>query len=292
MIVRHIVVRQPVQERAGEADVSRNAMDGDLLSGLRAGREAAIRELFDRYTALLLRAAVELGVGRNDAWTYAAEVLGDVAMEIGEHRLVVHGSLRAYLIVRLRNRVLADRRVSDGRARLEREIAMPAQDAGPGSEAAVLSTCSSHALRASRDPLGEFDPEAEAGEDACTSTVPASETAAPSASAAALAALHAVVQAGLTPEQARIMNWVAERVPHREMAAWLGTTEEALRARVKRIRARLVARAARFQASLEGEAGVAVGRHLRRWRQSAPQRRQLRERAVSNGTDSIGEEDA
>ena len=231
----------PDDERADDAPrplPKGSANDAALVGRLRLGDEDAFREYFDRYAPLLREMARRYGV-RDDTESLVTDVLDDVAERVRAHRVPKATALGPYLVSTLRNRATEERRAAMRHAALERDAA---DATGADGESVVRSLCSAYALRAVRAPDDE---------DVSTPDEHVS-------------ALHAFIGAQLDEEERRILGWVAERVPQREIAAWTGTTHGAARVRVHRLRARLLRAARAWLDALEPEARRAIARtHFR-----------------------------
>ena len=76
--------------------------------------------------------------------------------------------------------------------------------------------------------------------------------------------LAAALRAATTTDEQLLLTWVAERVPHRTIAAWLGVTYDAAAKRVWRLCRRLRAAAVRHVEALAADERREVERFLRR----------------------------
>lgn len=215
-----------------------NASEDQLADGMRAAHTAAFQEFFHRFSPLLMHQAARFGVPADQRRTAVTELLDDVAERLSAHRLATRTSLAGYLCTALRRRVVNANRDRRNRERLEGEAASEIDGQG---QAAIVALCSSHALRAIR-------------------TLDADDEA----SNAAVIALGALLLAALSGEERRLVAWLGERVPQREIAQWMGTTHGALRVRVSRLRRRLAAVSTGYEQSLDGADLTVVSRLLRR----------------------------
>jgi DNA-binding CsgD family transcriptional regulator len=187
------------------------------------------------------------------------EVLEDEAMRLADGG-AVPDQLAAYLVRSAYHRLLKARRAA---ARRERRYgAGAAEDGPPGSgpwadgaaERVVPGVCSAAALRASRGPrAADGAPAAwdDAGADA-------------SAASGVLARAAAALAARLTDAERQLLVWVAEQVPRRQIAEWVGDGYEATRKRILRLTRRLQADAARLAADLPPAERHEFERFLRR----------------------------
>ena len=191
--------------------------DQALMGRMRLGDMEAFREFFARYEPMLNEIAGQQGSGRRQARVLVLEVLDDVAERIRSHRVGRIVSLAGYLANALRNRMLDERRHRLRRQRLELAAASELEGAG---QAALLSACSAYTVRAAR-PLDAIE-----------------DTRDPM-----VHAFHRHVLDLLSPEEKQLLGWIGERVPQREIAEWIGSTHGATRARVHRLRARVIAEA-------------------------------------------------
>jgi DNA-directed RNA polymerase specialized sigma24 family protein len=147
-------------------------------------------------------------------------------------------SLVAYLAASFRKRSLNSVRDLRRRRQLVESCAV---DAGGSTERVIPSAVSESAVRASYGPRAE------------------SPTLSP-----AIERLALELEGGLSPDERRLVGWLGQRVPQREIAAWLGTTHGALRVRVTRLRARLRDAAFRHTNRLDGDERTELDRFFRR----------------------------
>ena len=227
------------------------ASDLRLVEGMRAMDPWAYHEFFERLTPLLLEQAQRCGVRHEDRWMTVVELLDDLAVRLTKLRAPLPRSLEGTAIVALRRRLLTARRDGDRRRQLELEAAS-VLDAG---EFVMASATSDASLRAADVGFAE----AASGSDA-----PAGDDAAPDESGGAVQALGRALRLQLTPDDARLLEWVADRVPQHEAAEWLGVSHGAVRVRIHRLKARLRRAARRYEASLEGSERATVARFLDR----------------------------
>jgi DNA-directed RNA polymerase specialized sigma24 family protein len=155
---------------------------------------------------------------------FVTELLDDAIM-----RLVAPGArmprvLAAYLVTALRRRVYNARRSALRRVRVVREASPLAENV----ELDASALTSEATRRASAGPDAE-----------------------PLVISPALARLIERLVRQTTPVERRLLDWSANHVPQREMAAWLGIGYEATGKRVRRLRARLAVAARAYLISLE-----------------------------------------
>ncbi len=116
--------------RAG-ASAEDNADDNALMSALLAGDKSALATVYDRHAGLLLAIGLRIVGDR----AIAEDVLHDVFLEAWHHAADFdpeRGTVRAWLVTRMRSRCL-DRRASQARqARLADEVKREAHEPEPG----------------------------------------------------------------------------------------------------------------------------------------------------------------
>ena len=183
--------------------------DAALIDMMRAGVPEAWAEFDARFRPVLERYAARVGIPRWDWSVCITEVLDDEALRLIERAGQVPLHLTAYLVRAVRNRFLELKRST---RRRDRRYAI---------DGAVGAVMSEHAHRAA-DP-------ARIAEEATVSS--------PAARFAEALGAH------LTREEQEMLAWVAEGVPHRLIAEWLGITREAAKKRIARLCRRLRAAA-------------------------------------------------
>lgn len=194
--------------------------DAMLVAGLRAGWEAAYSEFLDRFAPALALQAQRRGFSASEARTLATEFLADASMRLGERvRFPLPRSLRAYLIQSFRHRLAMDAR---GAGRRRRRLTGLLGDVTGGGERAVAECSSEYAIRAARGDTALDDGDADH-----------------SRGDADRAALIDTLLDAVSAEERRILGYLAERLPQREIAQRLGTSPGAMRNRIMRLRQRL-----------------------------------------------------
>ena len=231
---------------AGADERYENAPDGSVVAGMRARDPWAYHEFFERLVPVLLEHAHRGGVRREERWMIVVELLDDLAIQLTQLRQDVPRSLEAFAVIALRRRLSTihrkearQRRIELGAATLLDAIVEPV----------VLTTTSEASLRASRAHLMK-PAHAEDGD--------------PATIRGAVGLLGRAMRMKLSPDEARLLEWVAERVPQAEAAAWLGISHGALRVRIHRLKARIRRAAREYEASLEGAERRAVSSFLDR----------------------------
>jgi DNA-directed RNA polymerase specialized sigma24 family protein len=188
--------------------------DNALVEAMREGVAAAWLEFDARFRPLLERYATRVGIPRWEWNTCITDVLDDEALHLVErtHQMPTH--LSAYLVRAVRNRHFALKRAA---ARRGRRYASEAAD-DPRADGALPSMLSEHSLRACDPPRVSEEQVSSRG---------------------AMTTLAELVSARLTSDERQILAWVAEGVPHRVIAEWLGINREAAKKRVARLCHRL-----------------------------------------------------
>lgn len=194
----------------------RVASDAVLLAALRTGSEAAMGELIRRFRPGLVRYARRIDVPPGEREVLADEVLDDVVLRLMQAGTPSPRRLESYLARTLRNRFANQRRADDRR---DQRNGTHMRDDGVAGDAAVTTVVSEHAFRAARRDAAD-DPGAQL-----------------------VAQLGRQVMRELGEQDRAILGWAAECVPNREIAAWVGSTYDATKKRVSRLRARARVRA-------------------------------------------------
>lgn len=251
------------QGRASRRAPFEGASDRRLVEGMRAMDRWAYHEFFARLTPLLLAHAQRCGVRPEDRWMTVVELLDDLALRLTKLHQPMPRTLEGYAIASLRRRLITARRNEARRRELESEHASALR----GGERVVASAASEASLHAS-DPADDVE----------TSTEERDATS-------AIAVLGRALRLRLSADDARLLEWVAERVPQREAAEWLGTTHGALRVRISRLKSRLRAAARKHEATLAGAEREAVARFLDRVEEGAHEPMDGGERAARSPSD-------
>ena len=212
--------------------------DAQLVAAVRTGSYEALREFYARFEPLLARYAARAGVSTESWEDDAHDVLCDVVLSLISDEKRTRGKaarindasrsdasnsavrdIHSYIQRAFRNRLLDARRSSARRGRRDTQATSVDADSG---ERIVLAACSEASLRASSgDERG----------------------AAPLSPA--LARLSTVLGAELSADERKMLTWVGNGVPMREIAIWLEISYAAAKVRLSRSRSRLRARALR-----------------------------------------------
>jgi hypothetical protein len=188
--------------------------DRALVLRMRAGEEDAFREFFLRFEPLLQRLTQRARTQHALRRETVDEALGRIALALARPTSVTPDRLAAYVATAFLGPV---RDAARATARHERLTAAAMTEVGGASrQLALAETCSQASLRASDPAYGEGAPRS-----------------------AAFEGLLALVRRETSDEERRVLGWLAERVPQRLIAEWSGTTHDAMRKRVLRLRARM-----------------------------------------------------
>ena len=215
-------------ETDGEQDRvdTRRRSDTALVTAMRSGSPGAFGEFFQRFAPLLMAYARTLRVSPSECDERVTEFLDEMAMRLARPLVPVPRSLAAYLSSAFRMRARNTRRDRRCREQLQQEYSV---DVSGGGERVLAATSSENAIRSSRGPGWE-----------------------PPVLASAVERLALELERGLRDDDRQLLGWLGQRVPQREIAAWLGITHGALRVRVTRLRARLREASLRYAYRLDG----------------------------------------
>jgi RNA polymerase sigma factor (sigma-70 family) len=200
-------------ERRDEAVSVESWTDSELLLEMRRDDASAIREFYRRFTPVLWKEASRARVRPEVRDDLVVDCLSDSAIHLMQASVAAPKSLGGYLVAAFRNRVANEYRTHARRAAIVGRSASVVSD----GEHVVREVCSEESLRASAGPGAEVPP---------LSPV--------------LERLSRVVNAGVTEQERQMLRWVAASIPQRLIAEWLGITHNAARARVLRLRERLI----------------------------------------------------
>jgi DNA-directed RNA polymerase specialized sigma24 family protein len=199
-----------------------------LLDAMCRGDALAWATYDARFRPILEAYARRTKIPTGDWPTCVAEVLEDEGLRLSQPGVTRPVSLGAYLIAAVRHRYLRLKR-SD----LCRQRNQSAASEDCSGEWVVTSLCSEDALRRS----------AGVHADSITSN--------------AIQRLSIDLRRALTAEEEAILVWVGERVPHSEIAKWLGISYDACTKRIwrlcRRLRSETTARRAHYSAAEQRE---------------------------------------
>ena len=187
--------------------------DAALIAAMRDGTADAWFEFDARFRPLLEHYARRIGIPRWDASVCITEVLDDEALALVDGTRGMPQHLSAYLVRALRNRFLDLKRAADRRRRRHATAASAIAE----HEGVIVGLVSEHARRSSEPPRVAEECTPEHG----------------------MARLGILLAARLTPDERQMLAWVAESVPQRTIAEWLGISREAAKKRISRLCRRL-----------------------------------------------------
>ena len=222
-----------------DRNAARALSDAALVDAMRASVPEAWTEFDARFRPLLERYAARIGIPQWEWSCCITEVLDDEALRLIERSREVPQHMTAYLIRAVRNRHLALKRATMRRD--NRYAGAAAVEAS--SEGSVEPLVSEHTRRACEPPR-----------------VSEERQTAPTG----VAHLAQLLSARLSDEERQMLAWVAEGVPHRVIADWLGINREAAKKRIARLCRRLRGTAAALADELPPEARREIDRLLHR----------------------------
>ena len=223
---------------AHDGEPPRRWTDAALVAAMRRNQPGAFREFFERFSPLIAAVARRHRIPATDPDERMIEFLDDAAMRLCLPTTPLPRSLAGYLAASFRRRSLNGVRDLRRRMLLRDERAL---DIGGLAQRVIPGAVSENAVNATYGP----------GIDA-------------PALAPAIERLALELERGLSASERRLLGWLGQRVPQREIAVWLGTTHGALRVRVTRLRAALRDAAFRHASSLDGDERAEIERFFRR----------------------------
>lgn len=213
--------------------------DDEIVAGMRRGEPAAFTCFVERHHRLLLDYARRAGVadaGERDE--LVTELLDDVAMQLLTRSGALPRNVRHYLLAAFRHKLLNRKR-----ARERRRRAVAEATATYAAEDQRAAGCSEASRRASRGEAFEHAP------------LPR-----------AIARLAERLSESLRPDERQLLVAVAENIPQREIAEWLGVSYAVARKRLERLRARLTDVAMHYAGTLEPDDARELQRFFHRCR--------------------------
>jgi len=236
--------REWTVERKDASSSAAGAMkDYDIVVAMRRGEAAAFEQYVDRFHRILLDYARRAGVPPMERDELVSELLDDVAIQL----MTRHGPLpqnpRMYLLSALRHKLLNRKRGSERRRRMVSEAARAAYGDRDPAAGEMAAGCSEEMQRTSRGPEWE---------DAPLPNV--------------LERLAGRLSEALSADERQLLVAVAENIPQREIAEWLGVSYALARKRLERLRARLTGVAMHYANSLEPDDARELQRFFHRCR--------------------------
>ncbi|MFL5619644.1 MAG: RNA polymerase sigma factor [Gemmatimonadaceae bacterium] len=217
--------------------------DYDIVVAMRRGEAVAFEHYIERFHRILLDYARRAGVAAPERDELVSELLDDVAIQLITRSGPLPQNPRMYLLRALRHKLLNRKRGSERRRRVVSEAARATyadRDPAAGESAAG---CSEEMLRASHGPEWEGTP------------LPR-----------VLDRLAGRLSEALSDDERQLLVAVAENIPQREIAEWLGVSYTVARKRLERLRARLTDVAMQYANTLEPDDARALQRFFHRCR--------------------------
>jgi DNA-directed RNA polymerase specialized sigma24 family protein len=217
--------------------------DYDIIVAMRRGEAVAFEQYIERCHGILLDYARRAGVAPSERDELVSELLDDVAIQLVTRSGPLPQNPRMYLLSALRHRLLNRKRGSERRRRVVSEAARASyadRDPAAGESAAG---CSEEMLRASHGPEWEGTP------------LPR-----------VLERLAGRLSEALRDDERLLLVAVAENIPQREIAEWLGVSYVVARKRLERLRARLTDVAMQYANTLEPDDARELQRFFHRCR--------------------------
>jgi DNA-directed RNA polymerase specialized sigma24 family protein len=214
--------------------------DVDIVLRMRTGNPADFERFVERFHPMLLDCARRAGIGQPERDDLVSDILTDVALHFLTPGAAAPRNPRMYLIASFRNRLLNEVR---GNARRDNCIGGAVRDAAVdyADSADIAAGCSQAAVRESRGPGWE------------SAAIPV---------AVRKLAIH--LAEALTVEERQLLVAVAEDVPQRQVAEWLGLSHAAARKRLERLRGRMARVAVQFTGTLPPAEAHEVQKFFRR----------------------------
>ena len=224
--------------KAGDA-----VKDYDIVVAMRRGEAVAFEHYIERFHRILLDYARRAGVAASERDELVSELLDDVAIQLITRSAPLPQNPRMYLLAALRHKLLNRKRGSERRRRVVSEAARAAYADRDPSAGESAAGCSEEMLRASHGPEWEGAP------------LPR-----------VLERLAGRLSESLREDERQLLVAVAENIPQREIAEWLGVSYAVARKRLERLRARLTDVAMQYANTLEPDDARELQRFFHRCR--------------------------
>jgi RNA polymerase sigma factor (sigma-70 family) len=251
-----------VERRDPASDVAAaTPTDYEIVVAMRRGDALAFERFIARFHRILLDYARRAGVSPAERDELVSELLDDVAIQLMTRSTPLPQNPRMYLLSALRHKLLNRKRGTERRHRVVSEAARAAyadRDLASGEAAAG---CSEAMQRASRGPEWESAP------------LPR-----------VLERLAGRLSEALSSDERQLLVAVAENIPQREIADWLGVSYAVARKRLERLRARLTEVAMHYANTLEPDDARELQRFFHRCRA------RIGARAIAAGGDATTRE--
>jgi DNA-directed RNA polymerase specialized sigma24 family protein len=217
--------------------------DYDIVVAMRRGEAVAFEQYIERFHRILLDYARRAGVAASERDELVSELLDDVAIQLMTRSGPLPQNPRMYLLRALRHKLLNRKRGNERRRRVVSEAARAAYADGDRTAGESAAGCSEEMLRASHGPEWEGAP------------LPR-----------VLERLAGRLSEALGDDERLLLVAVAENIPQREIAEWLGVSYTVARKRLERLRARLTDVAMHYANTLEPDDARELQRFFHRCR--------------------------
>jgi DNA-directed RNA polymerase specialized sigma24 family protein len=217
--------------------------DYDIVAAMHRGESASFAQFVERFHHILLDYARRAGVAAAERDELVSELLDDVAIQLMTRSGPPPQNPRMYLLSALRHKLLNRKRGSERRRRVVSEAARAAYADGDRAAGESAAGCSEEMLRASHGPEWEGAP------------LPR-----------VLERLAGRLSEALGDDERMLLVAVAENIPQREIAEWLGVSYTVARKRLERLRARLTDVAMHYANTLEPDDARELQRFFHRCR--------------------------
>jgi DNA-directed RNA polymerase specialized sigma24 family protein len=236
------VSRASTKGTSSMREASDTKKDYDIVVAMRRGEAAAFERYIERFHRILLDYARRAGVAASDRDEMVSELLDDVAIQLMTRSAPLPQNPRMYLLSALRHKLLNRKRGSERRRRVVAEAARAAYT-GSARDGESAAGCSEEMQRASHGTEWEGAP------------LPR-----------VLERLAGRLSEALSDDERQLLVAVAENIPQREVAEWLGVSYAVARKRLERLRARLTDVAMHYANTLEPDDARELQRFLHRCR--------------------------
>jgi DNA-directed RNA polymerase specialized sigma24 family protein len=223
-------------------EASDTKKDYEIVVAMRRGEAVAFERYIERFHRILLDYARRAGVAASERDEMVSELLDDVAIQLMTRSAPLPQNPRMYLLSALRHKLLNRKRGSERRRRVVSEAARAAYGDGAHSGESAAG-CSEEMRRASHGPEWEGAP------------LPR-----------VLERLAGRLSEALSADERQLLVAVAENIPQREVAEWLGVSYAVARKRLERLRARLTDVAMQYANTLEPDDARELQRFFHRCR--------------------------
>jgi DNA-directed RNA polymerase specialized sigma24 family protein len=223
-------------------EASDTKKDYEIVVAMRRGESVAFERYIERFHRILLDYARRAGVAPSERDEMVSELLDDVAIQLMTRSAPLPQNPRMYLLSALRHKLLNRKRGSERRRRVVSEAARAAYTGGAQAGESAAG-CSEEMRRASHGPEWEGAPLPHV-----------------------LERLAGRLSEALSDDERQLLVAVAENIPQREVAEWLGVSYAVARKRLERLRARLTDVAMQYVNTLEPDDARELQRFFHRCR--------------------------